>query len=274
LRTFAWSPDGRKAVINGWSNDLTVYSLDSKASTSYEDLERDGFIYMFGSMWSPDGQELWYEHMPTSPDSGRSLKALDLATGQVRELFTLMDAGGISWSTDGRTMASVRPGSVRGAAEIVVAETGKTDGRVVAALPGSDGIPLNRLAPPQLSAQGDKVLYVVQRPPASAGRGGAIWVVGADGAGARRVAAVAHVMSATWDPSGRFIAYTGKVEGSANTVLRVIDLESGAEHDMPVPSTESRLHLQDWSRDGRFIGFVRRHFWWEYWAVDNLLGEK
>jgi Tol biopolymer transport system component len=273
VRTFNWSPDGRQVAITGWSSDLTVYSLDTRASTSYEALEQDGGIQLSGGTWSPDGRELWYEHVSSSPDNGRRMKALDLTTGQVRGLFTLMNGGEISLSADAHTMAFVRPGSDAGDVEIVVAETGKSSGRVVATLPGPDGIPLNRLAPPRLSPSGDRVLYVVQQPPRTEHRTAALWAVGADGAGGRRLAEAARIFSATWDPSGRFIAYTGKIgeADTANTVLRVLDLATGAEHDIPMPRTGTRLHITDWSRDGRFIGFIKVEFWWEYWVVEGLL---
>ena len=268
IRAFSWAPDGRRVAIRGWSRDLTVYSLDTKASVSYESLEQEGGIV--SSMWSPDGKELWYEY-GASAGSGRSLKALDPATGRVRALFTLTKGGGISLSADGRIMEFVRPGSVRGAAELVVAETGKDDGRVVATLSGSDGMVLNNLLPPLLSPRGDKVLYLVQRPPSSPERTGALWVVRADGTDARRLAVASRMFSARWDPTGRFIAYTGKMADTANTVLRVVDLATGAEHDVAMPHTYNRLHISDWSRDGRFIGFIKVEFWWEYWAVQGLL---
>jgi len=274
LMSFRWSPDGRRVALTGWSyRDVTVYSPENKARTPFRDLEQEGGVRL--PFWSPDGDELWYEHASTSPDGGRSMKAIDLATGQVRRLFTLMDGGGVSLSADGRTMAFVRPGSVNGAAEIVVAETGQADGRVVARLPGPDGAQMHRRVLPQLSPQGDKVFYVVRQSPAAASPADAIWVVGADGAGARRVPTAAGIRSGTWDPGGRLIAYTVRMPDGTSSALRVVDVSTGADHEVPVPNDDHTLLVVDWSRDGRIIGYLRLETWWEYWAVQGLLnGER
>lgn len=270
LMSFRWSPDGRRVALTGWSyRDVTVYSLDNKARIPYRDLEQDGGVLL--PFWSPDGGELWYEHASTSPDSGRSMKAIDLATGQVRELFALMDGGGVSFSADGRTMAFVRAGAESGVVEIVVAETGQADGRVVARLPNRDGAQLHRRGAPQLSPHGDRVLYVVRQSPAAGSPTEAIWTVGADGAGARQVATAPRIFSATWDPGGRLIAYTGMMTDTTSNVLRVVDVSTGADHELPVPNDDHSLLVMDWSRDGRFIGYIRLETWWEYWAVQGLL---
>ena len=268
MRWFSWSPDGRRVAIVGWYTDLTIYSLDTKASTSYKDLEQDGGINLFGGNWSPDGRELWYEHVSSSPGGARSMKALDLASGQVRHLFTPSDGAVISFSADRRSMAFIRPASEGTAVEIVVAETGESDGQVVATI--RTGL-APRLASPRISPRGDKVLYVVQRRNAAGQRTGTLWVVESDGTDARAVVTGTRIFSARWDPTGRLIAYTAEVEGSDNTVLRVVDLGTGTEHDIPVPATESRLAVADWSQDGRYIGFIKVEFWWEYWAVQGLL---
>jgi hypothetical protein len=257
--------------MTGWYADLTIYSLDTKASTSYHDLEQDGGIRLLGGIWSPDGRELWYEHASSgNPGSGNTLKALDLVSGRVRELFTLPQRGIMSLSADGRMMVFLQPDSDGESAEIVVAKTGQTDGRVIATIRDPDRV-RPATAPPLISPQGDKVLYVVERPTNTGQRMGTLWVVESNGTNARALVTGPRIMSARWDPSGRFIAYTPREEDSGNTALRVIDLASGAEHDIPVPGGHARVHLQDWSRDGRYIGFIKAEFWWEYWAVQGLL---
>jgi len=269
LRSFCWSPDGRRVALLGWSyRDVTVYSLDTKARTPFRDLEQEGGIIQ--AIFSPDGQELWYEH-GAGAGSGRGLKAIDLETGQVRELFTLKNGGGVSFSADGRTMAFVRPGSVSGSAEIVVAPTGQADGQVVASVPGTDGAQLAPRVVPQLSPQGDQVFYVVRQRPAAGSSAAAIWVVGADGTGSRQVATAASIRSATWDPRGRLIAYAARMTDTTSNVLRVVDVNTGADHELPVPNEDHSLVVVDWSRDGRYIGYMRLEFWWEYWAVNGLL---
>jgi Tol biopolymer transport system component len=269
LRSFHWSPDGRQVALLGWSyRDVTVYSVDTKARTPFRDLEQEGGIPR--AIWSPDGQELWYEY-GAGAGSGRGLKAIDLETGQVRELFTLKNGGGISFSDDGRTMAFVRPGSVSGSAEIVVAETGEADGRVVTRVSGPDGAQLAPRVVPELSPQGDKVFYVVRQRPSAGSNAAAIWVVGVDGAEARQVVTAAEIRGATWDPRGRLIAYTTRMPDRTGNALRVVNVSTGEDHELPVPNEDHSLVVVDWSRDGRYIGYMRLEFWWEYWAVNGLL---
>ncbi|MGD2123395.1 MAG: hypothetical protein PVJ76_16705, partial [Gemmatimonadota bacterium] len=273
LILFRWSPDGRRVALNGWSyRDLTVYSLDTKARTPFRDLEQDGGVRL--PFWSPDGNELWYEHSLPSDESGRTVKAIDLATGQVRELFTVINGGGVSFSADGRTMAFVRGRSESGPVDIVVAAAGEADGRVVARLPDPDGSQVHRRVMPQLSPQGDQVFYAVREPPGRGSPTEAIWVVGADGAGARRVTTAVGILSATWDPGGRLIAYTVRMPDGTGSVLRVVEVSTGEDHEVSVPNDDHLLMVTDWSRDGRFIGYVRLETWWEYWAVQGLVNDE
>jgi Tol biopolymer transport system component len=172
-------------------------------------------------------------------------------------------------------MAFVRPGSTNRTAEIVVAEVGQADGRVVARLPDPDGAQLAPRIAPRLSLQGDKVLYVVRQSRASTPPTDAIWIAGADGAGARRVATAAGIRSAIWDPRGRLIAYTVSTTDGPTNALRVVDVSTGEDHELPVPNDNHLLIVTDWSRDGHFIGYMRLETWWEYWAVQGLLsGER
>ncbi len=267
LGTYRWSPDGRRVALTGWHNDLTVYSIDTKTSTSFDPVEQEGRLWFSGGMWSPDGRELWYEHV--LPGRAASImKALDLASGSVREMFRLPpQSGAISLNADASRMAFMRPGSGVGSVEFVVAETGQTDGQVVATLKGSEMLPRRG---PEISPGGDRVLYVVMGPRSAGAREGTIWVVGSDGTGARKLKEVPGIRSAMWDPSGRFVAYTARTD-TTDTVLRVVDVATASEHDIPVPSTRNSYYLQDWSLDGRFIGFLRVDYWWEYWAVRGLL---
>ena len=274
LMSFRWSPDRRQVILNGWENkDLTVYSTETRASTSYDPMEADGWVY--GAMWSPDGKELWYQHIPSSR-GGTIIKALNLASGQVRELYPLMqNKFRLSLSADGRMMTFVRRGSVSSSREIVIAETGQADGLVVATLPGPDGIPMNPRVLPQLSPMGDQVFYALQQADTDTGKpvtdAGSLWVVGSDGKGARLLTTAPFIHSARWDPSGRFIAYMEMSMEMSNSVLRVVDVVTGAEYNIPLPSTEDFLTINDWSHDGRFIGLTRADTWWEYWAVQGVL---
>jgi hypothetical protein len=58
---------------------------------------------------------------------------------------------------------------------------------------------------------------------------------------------------------------------TTGSVLRVVNVDTGAEHELTVPNAGHRLVVADWSRDGRYIGYIRFEVWWEYWVVEGLL---
>jgi hypothetical protein len=89
-----------------------------------------------------------------------------------------------------------------------------------------------------------------------------------------RLATAARILSAAWDPSGRFIAYgaTESTADSARTLLRVVDIGTGVDRQIPLPATFPRfLRAADWSRDGRLLGLVATTYTGdEYWVVQGL----
>ncbi len=98
-----------------------------------------------------------------------------------------------------------------------------------------------------------------------------LWIVNADGTGTRQLTTASEFSSAMWDPSGRFIAYTTPADGTEGSVLRVVDVATGAERGVAQPIPNDRARITDWSRDGRFIGVIASKAWWEYWVVQGLM---
>jgi hypothetical protein len=170
--------------------------------------------------------------------------------------------------------ARLRSGSNWDISEIVVAAAGASDGRVVASAGGEDAEAI-RPGGWWISPGGDHVAYLRGRPtePGSS-TPATLWVVGTDGRGARRLATASEIGNATWDPGGRFIAYTARAstEGSARTALHVVDTQTGADQEIPLPELfASSMYVTDWSRDGRLLGLVTTdEEQWEYWVVEGL----
>jgi len=276
LSSFSWSRDRSAVAANTWWTGFALYSPEAGTVRSFEHVVPEGML-ISGGAWSPDGREIWYEAVGMTPPASAGVKGLDVHTGAVRQVFPPMPgrAGMITLSADGRTWAFLRPEADGSGTSVIVAPAGQTEGQVAVKLGGPGQDPVNGRALPRISPRGDQVLYVLGRSTAENRMepdAGSVWVVSADGTGARKVATAPVVESALWDPTGRFVAYASRTMED-NTVLRVVEVATGAEHDLPMEPTESGIQLNDWSADGRYIGFVRLKNWWEYWAVQGLLDE-
>ncbi|MDP3775058.1 MAG: hypothetical protein Q8Q85_12410, partial [Gemmatimonadales bacterium] len=268
LSQFAWSPDMRRIAYAGMG-EITIYAADRQTLTRYE-VSAQGIAWDL--WWSADGREVL--SAPDVRSRPGTVLALDPSTGRVREPFPpVASVGSISLSADGRRVVFRRRAADPNASELVVAEAGRTDGPVVAAPADAEGAPLSNWVRPRFSPRGDRVLYGRQADLVTgqaSPRAGALWVVGSDGSGARRIGAVPLIWSAVWDPSARFIAYTGSDRGRA--VLRVVDVATGVEHDVALPNPGADLvRVTDWSPDGTHIGIVSGEARWEYWVVQGLL---
>ena len=78
-----------------------------------------------------------------------------------------------------------------------------------------------------------------------------------------------------WDPQGRLIAHTGKVDTSsgAPSVLRVVQVATGLERKIPLPPSVARdARVTDWSSNGKLLGIVAGAMRGptEYWVVQGL----
>ena len=272
--SFLWSPDMQRIAFFGWRrNDIDIYAVDANAMTSHDRFEPDGFIMQ--GWWSQGGQEIVYELFQQG--AGSALKALDPATGRVRELSPPRLISGLySLSSDHRLMTFLRDGADSVSVELVVAEVGQADGTVVATAGGSNGALFGRsfgFSMTQISPRGDQVLFVRQGgdEPNVPNAAWSLWIVNSDGTGTRQITTASEFSSAMWDPSGRFIAYTTPADGTEGSVLRVVDVATGAERGVAQPIPNNRAWITDWSRDGRFIGVLASKGRWEYWAVQGLM---
>ena len=84
-RDIHWSPDSRflAGVNSGNAYGIFMVNLESKAITHLSNL---GYEAIAG--WSPDGSTLYYA-IPGSSDNGFLLRAVNVITGETRDVFTL-----------------------------------------------------------------------------------------------------------------------------------------------------------------------------------------
>ena len=267
---FAWSLDMQRIAFAG-GQGISVYAVDRQAVTRYEIGPRAAFAWDL--WWSADGREVVWETDPRSLPG--TVLALDHASGTVREPFPRVPgAGVISLSRDGSRMVYKRMAADSSGIELAVAPAGRPESAVVvAAARDPHAGPLSNWVRPRFSPRGDRVLYGRQDDLGNPNTGpwmGTLWVASSDGTGTRRLGTVNLIWFAAWDPTGRFIAYTGS--DSSRAVLRIVDVASGAERNVPVPNPRADLlRVTDWSPDGRLIGFVGGEARWEYWVVQDLL---
>jgi Tol biopolymer transport system component len=291
---FYWSPDMRRIAFSPLeqaSGKIGVYSVDTKTLTNF-DIGVTGFRTPI-LWWTPDGKEIRFglRDQAYVPDAKFTLLALDLASAKTRVLFPYRnDWMSFTLSADGQTMGFYKwhnENSYINIAGIVVAPFGKTEGHLAAA--NTPGVTKLGYFQPKLSAKGDKVLFTRQEYPggnsAYPSMGATLWIANSDGSNAKKLATLTDIRSAVWDPSGRFIAYTGKPDTgkAAATVLRVADIATGTERDVPLKNfAQNDLILTQWSPDGRYLGLSVGPHWgntaWleehpEFWVVQGLKEE-
>jgi WD40 repeat protein len=274
ITSFAWSPDMRRSAFGTWSGDLIVYALDGSSRASYSVSPRRPLDVL---TWTGDGREVVcrYRH----GERPGTLLALDVATGAVREVTPwLRTLYPTSVSFDGGRMLDwYRPTSTDpsfAGLGLAVVETGRSDGQLVAPLWDADSLILGESGTYHLSPRADQVLFSRQARGHVARNGpdaSSLWVVNSDSTGLRRIGTMRHIISAFWDPTGRFVAYAGLVDTTKE--LRIVEVATGQiRGTVPLPDPRwQRLEVTDWSRDGRYIAIAASEPRSEYWAVQGLL---
>lgn len=104
----------------------------------------------------------------------------------------------------------------------------------------------------RVSPDGRKIVYVVTTPDLPRGkRDTSIWMMNADGTGARQLIEAAGASSPAWSPDGRWIAYVSAADGGANLYLMA------ASGGRPRKLTSISTGVADplWSPDGKSIAF-------------------
>ncbi|HEU0114584.1 MAG TPA: hypothetical protein VFQ80_07905 [Thermomicrobiales bacterium] len=210
-----------------------------------------------------------YQHAAALENQARSAR-LD----QLQQALTDAEGAG-DWAAAGRAAAALSalaPGDRAFAAQsaaldrdhapLVVARDQKLwlvdplsgDARLV-----FDAVPATR---PEWSPDRTRIAFIagaLTRPDDAA----ALYVVNADGSGARQVASAVHPNAVpAWSPDGRQIAYTSVAawdlhRESGLLAVHVVDLVTGVDRDL-TGRTGRHAVTPTWSPDGRFIAVVAR----------------
>ena len=113
---YNWSPDGRTVYFNArvagkseaWSTNFDIYSVPADGSTTPKNLTAANLAWDGSPLPSADGKTLYYLAMkrPGFEADRFDIKAMDLATGQVRSVAPNWDrsASALTESADGGTL--------------------------------------------------------------------------------------------------------------------------------------------------------------------------
>jgi WD40-like Beta Propeller Repeat len=210
-----WSPDGSRVLCNLWSRDDVQPATANPDGSDFKLLNPNLPLDLFCLAWSPDGARLLChsEGMANPADAGLYTVRSSDAGDFVRVAATPPDGfdNGYGYSPDGSRVLFARYDS-------------KDNGTLFSVKP--DGSGAIQLSPPGLSVldldffdrvgadwspDGSRVTFaVVQRRSSGRGFKSGVFVVNADGTGARRITPHGlDAFSAQWAPNGEWIAFTG-----------------------------------------------------------------
>lgn len=196
---FDVGPDGRLVDISlPMHTPLYVVNADGSGRERLPDMPVEPFF-----RWSPDGRRLAVssgfedparKKSPSTPSELLSVQVaiyvVDVQTRKVNRVTTFGQNRYPSWSPDGRRIAFSGETDTRNTDILVVDADGQNLRRLTTA-------PTYEVAP-EWSPQGDRIAYVA---PSTMGTGNGIFVMNADGSGARRISAQQAEM-VTWSPDG------------------------------------------------------------------------
>jgi Tol biopolymer transport system component len=104
-----WAPDGRSFVVSGINreNKRGIYEIDTRTgevSTVVQSEEGEFFMH---PVYSPDGRKIYFGGRRNAPESGNGLFELDRQSKAIRQLHRMANAGFVSVSPDGKTLATI-----------------------------------------------------------------------------------------------------------------------------------------------------------------------
>ena len=245
------APKYRMASVASSDRGDGKINVETREGIVSIDIEPD--VHTSNLWWSPDGREVLFANRLRTQPNLRTVQAVDVERGTVRELFPRLEGiGKTHVSPDGRQMVTYQPEGGRARGKMVVSEVGEKEGLVVARA-GAQGDFSPQDGQPLFSPDGSEIVFVRWFDPED---GAAVWVVGSDGSGERELARAWGIdQPPQWDPTGRMIAFVARGE-DRRLRLMVVPTDGGEAWEViDLTALEVGGRLQDWSPDGAWIGF-------------------
>jgi serine/threonine protein kinase len=267
-----WSPGLKRfAYMTYGDGRLHLYSTEDGSLRSF----KTGLDRRSSNLWwPPNGNRALFVLRGTPHES---IAEVDFDSNRQRALFDTVEfCERLHLSPDGERMVFYRwvdGQRNNGRRELVVAQAGEREGRVIAREAEEEIGGFSNWIRPRFSPDGRRILF--------ASESGRLWVAEADGS-ARRIVATAEEVeyegdmvrmlhSAVWSPDGRFFAYDNWRR------VFIVNVESGAQetYDYRETTKESVDMLSQWSPDGgRLVIASGRGGGPELWTIRNLLSSR
>jgi Tol biopolymer transport system component/DNA-binding winged helix-turn-helix (wHTH) protein len=234
-----WSPDGQRIAFasdrSGGAFQIYVMNADGSAPRRVTALP----ISCSEPSWSPDGRRLAFLRND-QPDIGQDIYTVAANGSALRRVTThRMSDVNPAWSADGRwiAFASNRDGDRNNFEIYVVNAKGGRPRR----LTFDSAID----AQPAWAPDGDQIVFASNR----SGGDPAVYLMGVDGAGARRLSSGAGAHP-TWSPDGSEVVYSSTQLGNAELLRQPV------EAPLALSPHAGRDAFAAWSPDGRRLAFA------------------
>lgn len=259
------SPDGSRILFGAkrsGASRLFVMSADGSGVRQVTPDTMQGFT----AHWSPDGRRVVYQVL--GPTMVNAIMVQEVAEGSIP--LTIDVAKGNqspSWSPDGREIlfSSGTWPNLR----LNVMNPDGTGKQALAAGACPDGLAACAYGDPVWSPDGRQIAFVLYAPP-----GPRIYVMNADGTGARALSRGPGDERPAWSPDGRRVAFQSIVADTAahravDSYIALADLASGAVTRVGSDSMPVFNETPSWFPDGRRLAIQsRRSGRWEVYVID------